>query len=109
MKRVSDGSMPWSACLAGLDDEILGLWDDRFELVWNFSNWFETPRGALVLLSQYVEGIDAKWTGISHAMEPTLWDYFEKMGMTSEPVSSMEQMKYKYGMNVEGAALSPNP
>ncbi|CAE7948122.1 KDEL motif-containing protein 1 [Symbiodinium microadriaticum] len=106
MKRVSDGSMPWSACLAGLDDEILGLWDDRFELVWNFSNWFETPRGALVLLSQYVEGIDAKWTGISHAMEPTLWDYFEKMGMTSEPVSSMEQMKYKYGMNVEGTGNS---
>ncbi|CAE7764125.1 poglut2 [Symbiodinium sp. CCMP2456] len=106
MKRVSDGSMPWSACLAGLDAEILGLWDDRFELVWNFSNWFATPRGALVLLSQYVEGIDAKWTGISHAMEPALWEYFERMDMTSEPVSSMEQMKYKYGMNVEGTGNS---
>ena len=102
MKEVSDGSVPWSACLEGLQDEILGLWDERFALMWNSTNWYNTPRGALVLLSHYVRSIDAKWTGTSHAMEPDLWEYFERMDMTSDALKALEQMRYKYGMNIEG-------
>ena len=102
LKEVADGSVPWSLCVEGWREALIGLHDEWHTSKWNFSNWYQTPRGVLVLLSQFVDSVDAKWTGISRNMEPQLWQYFEAENMTAPSVKLWDQLAYKYGINIEG-------
>ncbi|OLQ13084.1 KDEL motif-containing protein 1 [Symbiodinium microadriaticum] len=108
LREVAEGSAPWSLCVEGWGEALLGIGDDALEWYtssWNFTNWYQTPRGVLVLLSQYIAAVDAKWTGISRNMEPGLWEYFEAENMTAPSVKFWEQLAYKYGINIEGTGI----
>ncbi|CAE7250939.1 poglut2 [Symbiodinium pilosum] len=102
LKEVSDGQAPWSLCMEGWQESLVGEQDEWLASSWNFSNWYKTPRGLLVLLGQHVPAMDAKWTGISRKMDPDLWDYFEAENMTAPKVKLSEQLIYKFGINIEG-------
>ena len=108
LKEVAEGNAPWSLCVEGWREALLGIGDEGIKWhtsSWNFTNWYQTPRGVLVLLSQYIASVDAKWTGISRNMEPELWEYFEAENMTAPSVKFWEQLAYKYGINIEGTGI----
>ena len=88
--------------MEGWRESLVGEQDEWLASSWNFSNWYRTPRGLLVLLGQHVPAMDTKWTGISRKMDPDLWDYFEAENMTAPKVKLSEQLIYKFGINIEG-------
>eukprot|EP00445_Apocalathium_hangoei_P024398 CAMPEP_0203933786 /NCGR_PEP_ID=MMETSP0359-20131031/71900_1 /ASSEMBLY_ACC=CAM_ASM_000338 /TAXON_ID=268821 /ORGANISM="Scrippsiella Hangoei, Strain SHTV-5" /LENGTH=170 /DNA_ID=CAMNT_0050863413 /DNA_START=42 /DNA_END=550 /DNA_ORIENTATION=- len=92
MQKAAQHEIPWAACLANYDCQT----------PWSASSWYNTQRGRLVFLSQFLERVDARWTGISQAMEPSLWLYFEELNLTAPYMSMEEQMMYRYALNVDG-------
>jgi len=90
--QVAHGGASWASCLSDYDCNA----------TWNWSNWHNTPRGRLVLLSQFVEDIDARWTGTSQAMDPALWRYFEGHNLTGPPLPLLEQARWRFALNIDG-------
>jgi len=78
MKAAAQHRVPWTHCL----EEFEGSEGDcRLQ---DFSTWMQTPRGLLVFLSQYIQGLDAKFTGTSQPIAPELWNFFVELNLTEQ-------------------------
>jgi len=74
---------------------------------WTLDNFFHSPRGILVFMSQFVQNLDAKFSGKSHVTDE-LWQMFQNHGMTAswEPSSAYydAQFQSKYVIDMMGTA-----
>ncbi len=91
LKDAAEGAVSWSACLAALHCST-----------YNLSNWLETPRGRLIFLSQFVSGLNARWTGIAQPMDAELWRYLVEVNLTAAYESFGEQDLPKYVIDIMG-------
>ncbi|CAE8723879.1 unnamed protein product [Polarella glacialis] len=85
------GIVPWSSCM-----------NYTVEPHWTWENWLNTPRGRLVFLSMFLEGLDAKWTGVQPETDPSLASWWESHNLTGEYVSQDAQHRWRYTINVDG-------
>lgn len=76
------------------------------EDAWNASNWLNTPRGRLVYLSQFVHGLDARFTSASRKVADTLWESLVANGLTAPYMPLTEQMRHRFTINLDGTGAA---
>eukprot|EP00435_Cladocopium_sp_Y103_P002956 s2625_g1.t1 len=88
-KRSSES---WSRCLQSYDCQT----------PLSFTNFMNTPRGRLVLASQFVENVDARFVGRANPVEEEVWDFLVLNNLTDQRVSHLEEAQWSYAINVDG-------
>ncbi|CAL1132666.1 unnamed protein product, partial [Cladocopium goreaui] len=83
---------PWSQCLQSYDCQT----------PLSFKNFMNTPRGRLVLASQFVENVDARFVGMANPVEEEVWDFLVKNNLTEQRVNQLEEAQWSYAINVDG-------
>lgn len=90
--KAGRGEVPVASCLPPADCDTK----------WTWSNWLNMPRGRLVSMTQVFDFIDARWTGLSQEMEPSLWQYMLDNNLTAEHASPTDQARWRFSLNADG-------
>eukprot|EP00434_Breviolum_minutum_P019363 symbB.v1.2.017070.t1/scaffold1283.1/size126978/9 len=92
ISKVSNGEEAWSQCLQDYDCETS----------LSFSNFLNTPRGRLVLASQFLDNLDARFVGISNPVTEEFWDFLVESNLTDGRVSQLHETEWSYSINLDG-------
>jgi len=90
--EAARGTYPLHACLDGYNCDA----------AWNISNWQNTPSGRLVLASQVLPGVDARFASTSERMDPELWRFLSTNNFTASFMNAEQQCFGRYAINVNG-------
>eukprot|EP00913_Durusdinium_trenchii_P022506 g21142.t2 len=73
------------------------------EPIWNFSTWLQMPRGRLIMLSRFVDFVDAKLVDSKLVpMSPDLESFLREEQLYGERIEAEALAQYKYHIAIEG-------